>query len=170
MKTNAVPAQITTFEDKIVGRLGLTQLMLLSMPIFFGGALFVVLPPTMHASAYKYCLLLFLLCLSSFLAIRIKGKLVLVWSVILLRFYFRPRYYVFSKVMNYGTMNDIVDQTVDSTDEIVSDSHERDTLTKTVMSSKEIVAMEEIMSGIESKVLFKSKKKGSLYVAITEVE
>ena len=42
MRTTVVPAQVTTVEDKIAGNLGLSQLLLLTLPVFGGSALFLV--------------------------------------------------------------------------------------------------------------------------------
>lgn len=97
MKTTIVPAQITTVEDKVAGNLTFTQLLLIITPVFFNAALFVVLPPFAQLASYKLfiggCITLF--CLAA--AIRVKGRLVLLWCTIILRYNRRPRYYLFNK-------------------------------------------------------------------------
>jgi hypothetical protein len=101
MKTTTVPAQVTTIEDKIAGRLGLTQLLLLTIPIFIAGMIFAILPHRMHAAPYKYVLSGFVCALVGTLAIRIKEKLVLNWCLILFNFYKRPKWYVYDKNNQY---------------------------------------------------------------------
>src|SRR6266702_3116458 len=97
MRTTTVPAQITTVEDKIAGELSLIQLLLLVAPIFGGAAIFVVLPPFFTSAPYKIVIIVCIAVLFAMLAIRIKGKIVLTWLLILTRYNTRPRYYLFNK-------------------------------------------------------------------------
>src|SRR5665213_4365185 len=97
MKVTVVPAQVTTVEDRIAGRLGLSQLLLLAAPIFGGSALYIILPPAMNSSAYKLVIIITLMLICSTMAIRIKGKIVLLWLIVILRYRLRPSYYVFNK-------------------------------------------------------------------------
>src|SRR3990167_9406474 len=97
MRTTVIPAQITTVEDKIAGNLNLTQIMLLMVPVIWGTIVYTSLPPTMHIAWYKLPLVLLVLLLSLTLAVRIKGKVVLHWVIILLRYNTRARYYLFNK-------------------------------------------------------------------------
>ena len=97
MRSKPIPAQITTVEDKIAGNLNLTQIMLLMIPVFFTTAAYAVFPPRMHLAVYKFPLVLIVLVISLTLSIRIKGKVVLNWLVILLTYNLRPRYYLFNK-------------------------------------------------------------------------
>jgi hypothetical protein len=97
MRSQPIPAQITTVEDKIAGNLNLTQIMLLMVPVFFTTAAYAMFPPRMHLAIYKFPLVLIVLIVSLILSMRIKGKVVLNWLVILLRYNLRPRYYLFNK-------------------------------------------------------------------------
>ena len=97
MRSKPIPAQITTVEDKIAGNLNLTQIMLMMVPVFFTTAAYAVFPPGMQLAIYKIPLVLVVLVLSLILSMRIKGKVVLNWLVILLRYNIRPRYYLFNK-------------------------------------------------------------------------
>ena len=97
MRSKPIPAQITTVEDKIAGNLNLTQIMLMMVPVFFTTAAYAVFPPGMQLAVYKIPLVIFVLVLSLVLSMRIKGKVVLNWLVILLRYNTRPRYYLFNK-------------------------------------------------------------------------
>lgn len=97
MKTTVVPAQVTTVEDKIAGNLSFTQLLLLVTPVFLGGAVFVLFPPLFRFSYLKLliCAILAILCMT--LAIRIKGKILLQWLLVISQYLVRPRLYLFNK-------------------------------------------------------------------------
>lgn len=97
MRTTIVPAQITTVEDRIMGSLGFSQLLLLVLPLFVGFGLFMILPPFHSASLYKYVIIGVLIILSSVLAIRVRGKIILSWLVTIMRYNLRPGIYVFDK-------------------------------------------------------------------------
>ena len=97
MKTTVVPAQITTVEDKIAGNLSFNQLLLLTTPVFLTGAIFAFLPPFMNFRGYKlsFCLVLSVVCMT--LAIRLKGKILLQWLVVIARYNARARYFIYNK-------------------------------------------------------------------------
>jgi len=112
MKTTIIPAQITTVEDKIAGNLSLTQIILLIIPVFSSPLLYMYLPPFMGFSWYKVIILVVLGTPSFILAIRIKGKIVLDWLVVIMRYGFRPKFYVFNKNDTNGRILDIPQYTV----------------------------------------------------------
>lgn len=97
MKTTVIPAQITTVEDKITGNLNLTQIILLLSSLLVGTFIYTVLPNKMQFTAYKIPLIIFELALFAGLSIRIKGRIVLQWLIVLIRYWMRPRIYVFNK-------------------------------------------------------------------------
>lgn len=85
MKVTVVPAQVTTVEDRIIGSLG-SQMLLLIIPIFVSAGLFALLPPFMESALYKYILMAILAFVCCVLAIRIKGKIIALWLVTILRY------------------------------------------------------------------------------------
>src|SRR6266576_4782423 len=97
MRTSIVPAQITTVEDKVAGNLGLTQLLLLAAPVFISTATYIVLPPNLGAAAYKIVMMTVIAVVFGLLAIRIKGKILLLWAIMITRYNLRPRHYIFDK-------------------------------------------------------------------------
>ena len=97
MKTTVIPAQITTVEDKIAGNLNLTQIILLLSSLFVGTFVYTVLPNKIQFTAYKIPLIIFQFVLFAGLSIRIKGRIVLQWLIVLLRYWLRPRIYIFDK-------------------------------------------------------------------------
>lgn len=97
MKQRSIPAQITTVEDRIAGNLNLTQIVLLMVPIFWLMVVYAVLPQAMRLTTYKIPLIVLVTLVSCVLALRIKGKVMLHWLVILLKYNTRPMYYVYDK-------------------------------------------------------------------------
>lgn len=166
MKTTVVPAQVTTVEDRIAGNLGLSQLLLLAIPVFGSSALYIVLPPVMHGAGYKYTVMVLLLALCSLLAIRIKGKLVLFWLAIILRYNLRPRYYIFNKhsLHNREQYDHVV--LVDKEDfrEVLKVARKPLSL-----STAEAIELEHLLEDPAANLSFENRK-GGLYVRITEVK
>lgn len=101
MRTTVIPAQITTVEDRIAGNLNLTQMILLIIPILWTMVVYILLFPAMHFVWYKLPLIVLVTISCLILALRIKGKVVLNWLVILLRYNLRPKYYLFNKNETY---------------------------------------------------------------------
>ncbi|MBP9826886.1 PrgI family protein [Candidatus Saccharibacteria bacterium] len=101
MKSAMVPAQVTTVEDKIAGNLSLQQLLMLTSPIFIGAAIFVLFPPMIHLTALKLTVSSIIFIVFASMAIRIKGRLLVEWAVVIARYNVRPKYYVFNKNDNY---------------------------------------------------------------------
>src|SRR6266496_2004404 len=101
MRATTIPAQITTVEDKIAGNLNMTQVALLAVPIIFTAMAYTAFPPTFHFALYKLPLILLVAILCVVLSIRINGKVLISWLVVVLKFNFRPRYYLFDKNDEY---------------------------------------------------------------------
>ena len=166
MRTTIVPAQITTVEDKIAGRLGLMQVMLLVMPVFIGSGLFVILPPFFSYAIYKVMIIGTLALFCGLLAIRIKGKILLLWAIVLLRYNFRPRYYVYSK--NTTHMRDIVSN-IAVLDEMEEEPRQTViTVPQRRLSVAELVTVETLLADPTANVHFMTNKKGALSVHLTE--
>lgn len=169
MRTTIVPAQITTVEDRIAGRLGLSQLLLLILPVFGGSGIFVILPPFFNYAVYKLVLIVCVAVLCGLLAIRIKGKILLFWGITLLRYNLRPRYYVFNK--NSTHTRDVVTQVdiaIETTEEVKTTKVVHVQLPK--LSTAELVAVETILANPAANLHVKTNKKGALSVSITEIQ
>jgi hypothetical protein len=166
MRVTAIPAQVTTVEDRITGNLNLVQLILLCTPIFAAGLLFAIVPPVMHLSSYKMPLIVLLVLLCGTLAIRFKGKLVLFWIAILLRYWLRPRYYVFNKHSTHGRKK--YNGVPEIVDEEISEVPVR-TNKKSILSFQDITKVQELIENPAANLAFESRK-GGLYVRITEIK
>lgn len=169
MRTTIIPAQITTVEDRIAGRLGLSQLLLLILPVFGGSGIFVILPPFFNYAVYKLVLIVCITVLCGLLAIRIKGKILLFWGITLLRYNLRPRYYVFNK--NNTHTRDVVAQAatpIETIEEAKAPKVVR--IQRPELSTAELVAIEDILANPAANLHFKTNKKGALSVSITEIQ
>jgi hypothetical protein len=168
MKVTVVPAQVTTVEDRIAGSLGLNQLLLLSLPVFGGSALYIVLPPTMHSALYKLVVIVSLALVCGLAAIRIKGKIVLLWLVVILRYNLRPRYYVFNKNDLVSRNAGELDQPVETASETADVPVKHRRLSR--LSPGDTARLTAILENPAANLTFKATKKGGLNVLITEVE
>jgi len=168
MKATVVPAQVTTIEDRIMGGLGFSQLMLLIIPIFIGGGLFAILPPFMGGSLCKYIVIGIVTTLCCILAIRVKGKIVLLWVIVILRYNLRPKFYLFNK--NTAALRE---QYATKTEE-PEDQKPRARLTKSLTVPRlEFHQTAKVLATIDnpaSKLRFETTKKGGLHVRLTEIE
>jgi hypothetical protein len=97
MRTTVVPAQVTTVEDRIMGNLGFAQLALLVIPVFIAAGIFALAPPFMKGSLLKYGISALIALVFAILAIRIKGKIILLWLITIVSYNVRPKYYLFNK-------------------------------------------------------------------------
>lgn len=167
MKSTIVPAQITTVEDKVAGSLSLSQLLLLAAPAFIGTAVYIVLPPMGKMSIYKIIMVAVIALASGLLAIRIKGKILLLWAIILLRYNLRPRYHVFDK--NDTHLRDTELPTAEVADsQTVADEPTAEPLP--ALSVAEAVRLESLMADPKANVQFLTDKKGALRVHFNEVK
>jgi hypothetical protein len=168
MKVTVVPAQVTTVEDRIIGSLGFSQLLLLVVPIFFSAATFAMLPPLMGYATYKVVLMGIVALFCCTLAIRIKGKILAFWLVAILRYNLRPKFYVFNKnSASYREQYDIRRQEKTSSNEKVKTKR---TLSVPRLEFHEAAKVLAAIDNPASKLRFETTKKGGLHVRLTEVK
>lgn len=168
MKVTVVPAQVTTVEDRIMGSLSFSQMMLVIAPVFVSAALFAVLPPTMGGSIYKYIIMGVIALLSCILAIRIKGKILALWLITILRYNLRPKYYLFNK--NVTTLRADYTATADEANEKPKKVAAKPGATLPRLGLPETA---KVLAAIENpavRLRFETTKKGGLYVRLTEIE
>lgn len=170
MKTTVIPAQITTIEDKIVGNLNLTQIVLMMVPIFWITIVYALFFPVMRLSWYKLpvVLVVTLICLG--LALRIKGKVVLNWLLVLVKFNVRPKYYVFNK-------NDEFLRTIDlpvfevKTKAVKKTKAEKETKVNVPnFDIKELIQLDNLIDNENVSFRLKAGKKGGFNVAFEQVK
>lgn len=97
MRTTVIPAQITTVEDKIAGSLNLAQIILLVVPVIWATVVYTIVPPIFKITWYKLPIVMVVAVFCVILSLRIKGKVVISWLGVLLRYNLRPKYWVYNK-------------------------------------------------------------------------
>ncbi len=167
MKVTVVPAQVTTIEDRIIGSLGLSQILLLAMPVFGGSLLYAILPPNFHGAAYKVVIIVLLFTICGLTAIRIKGKILLLWLVVMLRYTIRPRYYVFNKRSLHGRQQYDHAVAVDETSD--TQPVKQPVRQKLPLTTADLARLYGLLENPAANIRFEIKK-GGLYVRATEVK
>mgnify|MGYP000421506105 FL=1 len=109
MRTTIIPAQITTVEDKIAGSLNMTQILILMFPVLWTALIYILFAPAMKLVPYKLGLIGVVTMVCLILVIRIKDKIVAEWLGVVLRYQFRPKYWLYNK-------NDITNRIIDVLD------------------------------------------------------
>lgn len=168
MKVTVVPAQVTTVEDRIVGALSFSQLMLLIIPVFMGGGLYMLAPSLFGSDIYKYVIIGIVAVVCTILAIRIKGKILAYWIVIILRYNLRPKYYLFNK--NTTTLREVYANVVATPKEVAGYVSLKE---RAKLPRLELHEMSDLMAKLENpaaKLRFETTRKGGLYVRLTEIE
>jgi hypothetical protein len=166
MRSTVVPAQVTTVEDKIAGRLGLSQILLLTIPIFGGSAAFVILPPFFNYAIYKIALIIILVIASGILAIRIKGKILLTWISIAISYNLRPQYYVFNKNTDHLRYEKFYGKLDSAAKDDGQAALECDVASP--LSVADRIVAERIIENPDSNVHYKTDRRGRIRVYVTE--
>lgn len=168
MKTTVVPAQITTVEDKIAGNLSFTQLLLLTTPVFLGGAVFILIPPMFGYTVLKLVIATCLAFICIMLAIRIKGKILAQWIAVIARYRLRPQFYLFNKndLFLRGRMKQS-EQEVKTIPEEQILSETTDTLSR--IPTHQMAQIESAITDPRAKFHLKAEK-GGLRVYIHEIK
>ncbi|TXG77770.1 PrgI family protein [Patescibacteria group bacterium] len=167
MRVTAIPAQVTTVEDRIMGSLGFSQILLCVLPLFVGAGLFILLPPVMHTSLYKYMVVGIIALICGILAIRIRGKIILLWLITITRYNLRPKYYVFQKSIDhreeYTSLKSELSEQAQTIDREITSSIPK-------LAFHDAAHVLETINKPESNLRFEMTKKGGLYVRLTEIE
>lgn len=167
MKTTIVPAQVTSVEDRIAGNLSFKQLLLMITPVFLSTMLFLLLPPFAAYTTSKLviCIVIAVVCLA--MALRIKGRLVVDWIVILSRYNLRPQFYVFNK-------NTMSNRQHENQRKQQVEKKEVKTITQTFhqfeFNAADEISVAERINNPAANLHFTFTKKGGLRVHIKEIK
>lgn len=166
MRTQVIPAQITTVEDRIAGNFSLSQIIILLSPVLFATLLYAFLPPQMVFAWYKLGLILIFVVLSVTLAIMVRGKIILNWLLILIRFNLRPKFYVFNKNATYAreVYKPEQEKTIKQKKTLIVTTKRIDSL-----SVKEILKLNNFLSSQDFSLTYRPSRKGGLNVALEKV-
>lgn len=167
MRSQVIPAQITTVEDKIAGDFSLTQIMLLLLPVLIASFIYAFLPPSMTFVFYKLTLASIFAIASITLAIRVKGRIIASWLVVLMRYNLRPKYYVYNK--NSVTHREIIQPEIETA--AVDEKETVNAVLKNYqnLDIKDILTLRHILDTTDYNLTYRSGKKGGLNVAFEKV-
>jgi hypothetical protein len=169
MRTTIIPAQITTVEDKIVGNLNLTQIFILMVPVFWTTILFAFVPPVMKLVGYKIGLILAVIVMCLILALRIKGRVVFNWLILLLKFKIKPAYFIFNKNDNYlREMEMPIIKKKQKTKVLISLKVLNKNQNK--LTESESIKLFQAINQEENSLSFKLSNKGGLNVAFEQIK
>lgn len=168
MKSTVVPAQVTTIEDKIVGNLTFNQMLLVTAPVFVCGVIFAFLPPFMSLSNYKLLFAVSVAVICLILALRIRGRIVMSWIMMLGKYNLRPRYYIFNKNSLY--LRHAVAKHKQSTPQQSTAKPLIVKSSKLKLPMRKLVWAEGIATNPSAQLEFKTTKKGDLRVYIQEIK
>lgn len=168
MRSQVIPAQITTVEDKIAGNFSLTQIMLLLLPVLITSFIYAFLPPNMSFVLYKLTLAMIFTILNVTLAIRVKGRIITSWLIVLFRYNLRPKYYVYNK--NSVTHRKIIKPKLEKVleEKDLDSVKERKEKIKTT-SLKELLQIDHILDTTDFNLIYRTGKKGELNVAFEKI-
>ena len=168
MKIAVVPAQVTTVEDRIIGSMGFSQVLLLIVPIFVSAGLYAILPPIMGNAPYKYITMAVVTFVCAVLAIRIKGKIIANWLVTIIRYNIRPRYYLFNKNTTALRENYSLVREAKAAKKAKTKDRKRVALPK--LDAMEAARILATIENPAARLQFETTRKGGLHVRLTEVE
>lgn len=167
MKTTVVPAQVTTVEDRVAGNISFRQLLLMIAPVFIDTPLLMLTPPLFKVTLLKCVIGSIIASVFLLLAIRIKGKLVIDWFGIVVRYRRRPTYYLFNKNSDYLRASEVISQKHAAKPVAVKKKREHLHLPHIPIANR--AALETVMADPRANFRIKSTK-GGLRVYIREVK
>ena len=162
-----VPTQITTVEDKLVGSFTIRQFMLLAVPVAFFILILVLMPPRADIVTYKVIISGLVAFIAMPMAIKIKGKLLLDWLLIAIRYMSRPQYYVYDKNTTY--LRNMGNKPKKVVAEIKQSAETRNLFAAKILPPKERLRLQSLIEQGLS-VNIEVGKKGELHVVVTEKE
>lgn len=163
-----VPAQITTVEDKLTDFLSVRQFAILMVPAVISIMTVISLPPFSMMSPYKWVIIGVSCLLLVPLVIRLKGKILLDWLVIYLRYISRPRYYVFNKNNSY--LRDIGEK--EQKEAVVAETTKQrhNPFATEGISEKERLRLQALVEQGDIKLEYRVNKRGQIDVIATEIK
>lgn len=156
MRTTIIPAQITTVEDKIAGSLNMIQILILMFPVLWTALIYILFAPAMKLAPYKLGLIGIAIVICLILVIRIKDKIVAEWLGVVLRYQFRPRYWLYNKndatnrIIDIPDIPDIVVNKRKTTKKVSSDQ-------KTEINISDLVRLEQLIDSGKVAVRYQMK-------------
>lgn len=175
MRTTVIPAQITTVEDKIAGNLNLAQIILLVVPVIWATVVYTIVPPVFKIAWFKVPIVLVAAALCTALALRIKGKVVISWLGVLLKYNMRPKYWVYNK--NDAYLRDLYLPEFEKKKKLFNFSFKFHKAPKKKeirikakdFGIKDLLALKDFIHNPNYQLSLKPDSKGGLYVYLREI-
>jgi len=168
MRTTVIPAQITTVEDKIAGNLNFTQILLLLSALMTDTFIYAVLPQRLHFTMYKLPLMAAATLLCLILSLRIKGRVVLNWFLLLSSYYLRPRFYIFNKNDPFSRKGIMFALDTEKPGRVKAVKTRR-TKDKS-LSLADFIKTRAVPASLRQELNFKFDRKGGLDVSFSEIK
>ncbi len=165
MRQTRVPAQMTTVEDKIAGNLSFPQILLLIGALFFATFVYLVFPKPLQLTLYKIPLMVLFVSTFLLLAIRVKGRVVVTWLLLIASFCLRPHYYVFNK-NDITCREPVFEEAVKKTKAYHTQKAKVETKTEKP-SIAQLAIMQQLLLDPERNVSFAPDKKGVINVSVS---
>jgi hypothetical protein len=166
MTSVAVPAQITTVEDKIFAGLTPLQLGLMTTPLCVGFLAYAAMPPNFRMVVYKLVIVILLEVIGLVASIRIKDQVLVKWLAVKAHYNLRPRYYVYNKNDLYLRKST---EPVLAVPKDVSEPVKVASASKPQLDIAQVVKIESIMADPRAKMRFVMGKEGTS-VVIQEIK
>ena len=142
--------------------------MLLLSPVLIATFIYAFLPPTMMLVWYKLALALFFVVVCLTLAIRVKGRIIASWLVVLLRYNARPKYYVYNK--NSIAYREIIEPELLVVAEVEEELAQNVNTARNISPSiKDILQLNHILDTTDFNLTYRAGKKGGLNVAFEKI-
>ena len=111
------------------------------------------------------CLAVFVCCS---LALRIKGKIVIQWLVIFVRYTSRPRHYICNKNDSYN--RNIFSEPRKKTVNKQSFVHKKAKETSQQLAVTDAIQLERVINHPQANLRFKFAKKGGMYISVSQIK
>ena len=164
MKAIAIPAQVTTLEDRIAGNLSLRQLLLLCCPLFLSVAVYYLLPAFGRPSLYKLMVIGLTSLIFGVLAIRLRGKLIIDWLSLRMKYELRPKIYVYNKSSRLA----ISEEVITHINQPAYTSQKARANSQTKLSNREFSNSYKLLASPSHSIIFKINKGKGLNVQVNE--
>jgi hypothetical protein len=167
MRSRVIPAQITTVEDRIAGNFSLTQVMFLLAPVLLIAFIYTFLPPKMIFVWYKLGITIISTIFFITLAIRVKGRIVASWLVVLVTYNLRPKYYVIDK--NDLTHREVIKPEFKKEVQKVTTQAIKKRTTINKLNIQDVLQLNHLLDRINFNLIYRTGKKGGLNVAFEKI-
>lgn len=144
--------------------------MMLMAPVFFMTLIYAVFPPSMSFVAYKLTLsaIFFVICIT--LSLRVKGKIIIHWLSILIRYNLRAKYYIYNKNESYLRTLYLPINKSPATKKKTVKARAKSKVKPATHRIKNLVSLENMIGNDEVDFRYKIGKKGGLNVAFEQIK